>query len=117
MNDANPLKGLLRAVGILLFMDVIALMLGGAFFLIVHGTAMGLWRLAPYWHPAHQISSRIFGDSPMFNAPVTGAHRVRVIRSIGLMRSWLALAHGYLFETVSAGKISFAHELSLRRKK
>ena len=52
-------RGILRGMGFMLMVDVISFVFGVSFFLIVHGLAMGMIRLAGHWQPAHRLLERL----------------------------------------------------------
>ena len=57
-------RGILRAWGFLLLVDIVASVLGIAFLLIAHSTAMGIVGLSAHWQPAHRLVRRLVLGSP-----------------------------------------------------
>lgn len=60
----NYARGLLRAMGRLSAIDMLAFIVGGfAIFMIVYGALHGSLRLAPYWEPAFRVWEGLMGKS------------------------------------------------------
>lgn len=101
-ND-NLAGNLLHGMGFILLVDLIALVLGFAFFFIAHGILMGLLRMAPYWKPADKVSQRVFAQSnstdtaPHF--PVRGYHSFRLIWAIVLMAVFVGIGISTLVQS------------------
>ena len=92
--------GILRFMGILLLVDIIALVLGVAFFLIAHGIAMTTLRLAVHWQPAHRLVKRLaLGTSTSGTAaPLTTISKVSLLISIAIRVSLISLGVWLLFD-------------------
>ena len=77
MNDTDPRpqrvlnvdmsRAVLRLIGITLLLEVFSLLLGVAFFAMMHGLVFGILWLAPYWDFARKIVTRTVG--PLFPSP------------------------------------------------
>jgi len=103
-------RSLLHGMGFLLVVDIVALALGFAFFLIAHGTLMGLLRLAPYWRPAAKVFRLAFDQPNSSDAiaqlPVRGYHAFRLIRTVAVMAIlvglgvWLLVQNGFCAQNI-----------------
>ena len=56
----------------IILVDVIALLLGVSFFLIIHGVVMGMFRLSYRWPLANKIWRRIYGSNLFIEQKSTG---------------------------------------------
>jgi hypothetical protein len=65
---------MLRLMGIVLVVELAALMLGISFFLIAKGLVFGVLWLAPYWQPAGNILSKITQNA--FPLPVATIRKI-----------------------------------------
>ena len=93
-------RGILRAWGFLLLVDVIALVLGIAFLLIAHSIAMGTLRLGVHWQPAHRLVKHLaFGPSTSGTAaPLTTLGVVCLFISIAVRALMIGLGVWLLFD-------------------
>jgi len=106
----NLAGSLLHGLGFLLVVDVIALALGFAFFLIAHGILMSLLRIAPYWRPAGKVFQRVFDQSnspeTAVRFPIRGYHAFRFIRSAALwvvfigIGVWMLIQNGFCTQNI-----------------
>ena len=61
VQQPDTVKSLLQLVGIVVILDVTAFIAGISFFMIVHGTLLGIRWSAPYWKFSRDIFVKVTG--------------------------------------------------------
>jgi hypothetical protein len=96
-------RGILRFMGFVLLIEVIALILGFAFFLIANGLIWGIMRLAVVWQPSQRVFRRVVlgysesGTATSLNALSIASLFILIVLRASLigLGTWLLVSNGF----------------------
>ncbi len=91
--ESDIIRAFLPYMIFIVVVDIIALMFGIAFFLIVHGIAMGMLRQAHHWQPARRFVERVTSSHFMQQRSASStAHIYNVFHRI----LWMTVAVAFI---------------------
>jgi hypothetical protein len=105
-HDANLIssENLLRLIVIVLVLELGSLILGIAFFVMLHGLIFGIVWFIPYWEPAHRVYTSILHlppnqfrrtPIPWWRAILLGIKAAIVLYCL-YAGIWILITHGFL---------------------